>query len=132
MLLNVLMFNYFICYFFTTGEVLAAIFCPFSPAVTTTLFLTCVCFVATMISAMLSKLFGCVISFYLDVCMHAAKSEFARWKQHWQCQPAADCPRAVLDALRSATKLGHRLSYHFMCILLRIMAITFPVTTAMG
>jgi hypothetical protein len=35
--------------------------------------------------------------------------------------------RAVLDALRSATKLG---TYPIMCILLRIMA-TLPVTTAL-
>jgi hypothetical protein len=59
--------------------------------------------------------------------LHAAEIEFAHWKQHSQRQPAADCLRAVLDALRFATKLG---TYPIMCILLRIMA-TLPMTTAL-
>jgi hypothetical protein len=60
--------------------------------------------------------------------LHAAEIEFGRWKQHWQRQPAADSPRAVLYAVQSATKLG---TYPIMCELLRIMA-PLPVTTAMG
>jgi hypothetical protein len=31
--------------------------------------------------------------------LHAAEIEFARWKQHWQRQPAVDNLRAVLDIL---------------------------------
>jgi hypothetical protein len=51
--------------------------------------------------------------------LHAAEINFAHWKQHCQRQPAADCPRAVLDALtlQSATKLGdvHACSYCVYC-----------------
>jgi hypothetical protein len=58
--------------------------------------------------------------------LHATEMDFARWKQHWQVQPAADKPAccAVLDALHSVIKLG---TYPIMCLLLRIMA-TLRVT----
>lgn len=60
--------------------------------------------------------------------LHAAEIEFARWRQHWQRQLAANRPNDILDALLSATKLG---TYPIMCIMLRILA-TVPVTTATG
>jgi hypothetical protein len=58
--------------------------------------------------------------------LHAAEIEYTRWRLHWQRQPPACRPDNVVDALRSATKLG---TYPIMCTLLRIFA-TVPVTTA--
>jgi hypothetical protein len=60
--------------------------------------------------------------------LHATEIDFARWKQHWQRQPAADKPACCARRSAFCDKIGDVPNYVY--ILLCIMA-TLRVTIAL-